>query len=197
MISGWIGTAQDVRLALRSLRTTPIVTSVALLSLALGMGANTAVFSVVNSLLLRPLPVRDADRLAVVSSGSSSGLEQYSYATFAAIRRHAQSFDGAIAWAGIGTMSLTREGSSEVVHDGFVSGDYFTTLGVPALIGRTITTADDEPGGGPNGPVAVISYALWQRSFGGALDVLGLQRTFVPEIEAATGSAPEWFEPGR
>ena len=171
--SAWIGTAQDVRLGLRSLRTTPIVTSVALLSLALGMGANTAVFSVVNSLLLRPLPVRDADRLAILSSGSSPGLQQYSYSTFDAIRRHARAFDGALAWAGLGKMSLIHDGSSEVVYDGFVSGDYFATLGVPALIGRTFTIADDQPGGGPQGPVAVISYPLWQRSFGGALDVVG------------------------
>ena len=118
----------------------------ALLSLALGMGANTAVFSVVNSLLLRPLPVRDADRLAIVSNGSSPGLQQYSYSTFDAIRRHAQAFDGAIAWAGLGKMSLTHDGASEIVYDGFVSGDYFTTLGVPALVGRTFTMADDQPG---------------------------------------------------
>ena len=155
--SGLIGTAQDVRLALRLLRTTPVSTSVALLSLALGMGANTAVFSIVNSLLLRPLPVIEADRLAIVSSGSSAGLQQYSYSTFDAIRSHAQAFDGALAWAGLGKMSLTHDASSDVVYDGFVSGDYFTTLGVPALIGRTFTMADDQPGGGPQGPVAIIS----------------------------------------
>src|SRR5262245_61441968 len=132
--SGWSGTAQDVRLALRSLLATPIVTSMALLSLALGMGANAAVFSVVNSLLLRPLPVKEADRLAIVSSGGSPALQQYSYSTFDAIRRHAPAFDGALAWAGLGKMSLAHGSGSEVVYDAFVSGDYFKTLGVPAAI---------------------------------------------------------------
>ncbi len=185
--------AGDVRLALRSLRSTPIVTTVALLSLALGMGANTAVFSVVNSLLLRSLPVRDADRLAIVSSGSSPALQQYSYSTFDAIRRHAPAFDGALAWAGLGTMSLTHDGSSEIVGDGFVSGDYFTTLGVPALVGRTFTVADDQPGGGPQGPVAVISYALWQRSFGGALDVVGRAVTIEKTPVTIVGVTPQGF----
>ena len=151
--------AHDVRLALRSLRATPVVTTMALLSLALGMGANTAVFAVVNSLVLRPLPVRNPDRLAIVSNGSSAALEQYGYATFDAIRREARAFDGALAWAGLGRMSLTHDGTSELVYDGFVSGDYFATLGVPALIGRTFTNDDDTPGGART-PVAMISYAL-------------------------------------
>jgi predicted permease len=188
----WSGTAQDVRLALRALLSTPIITSVALLSLALGMGANTAVFSVVNSLLLRPLPVRDPERLAIVSSGGSAALQQYSYATFNAIRRYAP-FDGALAWAGLGKMSLTHDGASEVVYDAFVSGDYFTTLGVAPLIGRTLTVADDQPGGGVNGPVAVISYALWQRSFGGTPDVVGRTVTIERTPVTIVGVAPQGF----
>jgi len=157
------------------------------------MGANTAVFSIVNSLLLRPLPVRDAGRLAIVSSGASPGLEQYGYATFDAIRRNGRAFDGALAWAGLGKMSLTHDASSEVVYDGFVSGDYFTTLGVPALAGRTFTMADDQPGGGPQGPVAVISYALWQRSFGGARDVVGRTVTIEKTPVTIVGVTPPTF----
>jgi predicted permease len=165
----------------------------ALLSLALGMGANTAVFSVVNSLLLRPLPVKEADRLAIVSNGESPSLQQHSYSTFDAIRRLAPGFDGALAWAGLGRMSLTHDGASEVVYDAFVSGDYFTTLGVATSIGRALTVADDRPGGGPDGPVTVISYALWQRSFGGAPDVIG--RTVVVEKTPVkiVGVAPRGF----
>lgn len=191
--SGWSGTAQDVRLAVRSLLATPIVTSMALLSLALGMGANTAVFSVVNSLLLRPLPVKDSDHLAIVSSGGLPAAQQYSYATFDAIRRHAPLFDGALAWAGLGKMSLTHGGASEVVYDAFVSGDYFTTLGVSALIGRTLTVADDRPGEGPDGPVTVISYALWQRSFGGTPDVIGRTVTIEKTPVTIVGVAPQGF----
>ena len=189
---GWSGTAQDVRLGLRGLLSTPIVTSVALLSLALGMGANTAVFSVVNSLLLRPLPVRDPDRLAIVSSGGSAALQQYSYATFDAIRRHAP-FEGALAWTGLGKMSLTHDGASEVIYDAFVSGDYFTTLGVAPLIGRMLAVADDQPGGGTHGPVAVISYALWQRSFGGSAAVVGRTVTIERTPVTVVGVAPQGF----
>src|SRR5580704_6751442 len=186
--------AQDVRLALRLLAATPIVTGAAVLSLALGMGANTAVFSVVNALVLRPLPVKDADRLAIVSSGSTApSLQQYSYSTFDAIRRHVPTLDGALAWAGLGKMTLSHDGSSEVVYDGFVSGDYYETLGVPALLGRTFTMADDQPGGGPMGPVAVISYGLWQRSFGGAADVVGRKVVIEKTPVTILGVTPQTF----
>jgi hypothetical protein len=108
----------------------------------------TAVFSVVNALVLRPLPVKDADRLAIVSSGSTApSLQQYSYSTFDAIRRQVPTLDGALAWAGLGKMTLSHDGSSEVVYDGFVSGDYYETLGVPTLLGRPFTMADDLWGG--------------------------------------------------
>jgi putative ABC transport system permease protein len=164
---------QDLRLAIRALCATPIVSGIAILSLALGIGANTAIFSLVNSLLLRSLPVAAPRRLAVVASGSSSNQQQYSYATFDQIRRRSEAFQGALAWAGLAKVSLTRAGETQTVDDAFVSGDYFTTLGVPALVGRTFTPSDDVRGGGPDGPVVMISYQLWQRRFGGATNVVG------------------------
>ncbi len=184
----------DLRLAIRAFRATPIVTGAAVLSLALGMGANTAVFSVVNALVLRPLPVKDPDRLAIVSSGATApSLQQYSYATAEAIRRNVPALGGVLAWAGLGKMTLTHDSSSEVISDGFVSGDYFETLGVRPLIGRTFTMADDQFGGGPIGPVAVISYGLWQRSFGGTPDVVGRTVTIEKTPVTIVGVTPQNF----
>src|SRR2546425_13338486 len=94
---------QDLRLAIRSLRATPIVTCVAVVSLALGIGANTAIFSLVNALLLRALPVREPGRLFLVSTAAGSSHRQFSYATFAHIRDQVDAFDGALgytAWCG-------------------------------------------------------------------------------------------------
>src|SRR5437867_2251759 len=157
---------QDLGLAVRALRATPVVTAVAILSVALGIGANTAIFSLVNSLLLRPLPVTDPQRLVMLSTGPELS-EQYGYTTFEQIRRHGVAFDGALAWSLGGKSILTYGDQTETVEHHFVSGDYFSTLGVRPLLGRNIAPADDVDGGGPDGPVIVISYGLWQRRFGG------------------------------
>src|SRR4051812_5705696 len=99
---------QDLRLAIRALRATPVVTTVAILSLALGIGANTAIFSLVNGLLLRPLPVKDPHRLVQVSTGREL-TEQFSYKLFEQIRQHGDSFDGALAWS-LGGKSILKAG---------------------------------------------------------------------------------------
>jgi len=165
---------QDLRLALRTLRATPIVTSVAVLSLALGIGANTAIFSLVNSLLLRSLPVADPQRLVSVSTGRAADFEpSFSYATFDQIRQHGQAFDGALAYSCCDRDTLTVGGEKQPVDQFFVSGDFFGTLGMTAAAGRLLTPTDDVSGGGPNGPTAVISYRLWQERFGGAAGVIG------------------------
>jgi putative ABC transport system permease protein len=171
---------QDLRLAIRALRATPIVTAVAILSLALGIGANTAIFSLVNSLLLRTLPIVEPQRLVAISSGTSinqGNTPAWTYAVWDQIRQRTQMFDGALAWSqGVGSttrFNLAQGGETEPVEGLFASGDFFTTLGVTALLGRTFTAADDVRGGGPDGPVAVISYGMWQRRFGGAATVVG------------------------
>ena len=161
----------DLRLAVRSLRATPVVTSVALLSLALGIGANTAIFSLVDSLVLRPLPVAEPARLAIVTGGGSPN-QAYPYPTWEEMRKHADAFDGMCAWWAT-RFDLAQGGEMQLVDGLYASGDFFTTLGVPPLLGRTLTAADDVRGGGPDGAVAVISYAFWQRHFGGAASVLG------------------------
>src|SRR5436190_17048761 len=166
----------DLRLAFRSLRATPVVSLVAALSLALGIGANTAIFSLVNGLLLRSLPVVEPDRLVIVNDAPSTfgsvGQTSWTYAIWDNIRQHSQAFDGAFAWSSP-RFNLAYGGEQQPVDGLYVTGDYFATLGVPALIGRTITAADDVRGGGKDGAVAVISYAFWQRQFGGAADAVG------------------------
>jgi putative ABC transport system permease protein len=172
---------QDLRVASRVLRAAPIVTGVAMLSLALGIGANTAIFSLVNSLLLRTLPVAEPERLVIVSTDTSASRRNtaaWNYTLWEEIRRRApQMFDGAVAWSAVGTedrLNLATAGGEVRPVDGvYVSGDFFTTLGVPALLGQTFTAADDERGNGPDAAVAVISYGMWQRRFGGAANIIG------------------------
>jgi putative ABC transport system permease protein len=172
---------QDLRVAVRVLRAAPIVTGIAILSLALGIGANTAIFSLVNSLLLRTLPVPEPERLVIMTTDASAGrrnTDAWNYGLWEEIRRRApQMFDGAVAWSATGTQDRlnlsTAGGEVQPVDSAYVSGDFFTTLGVPAFLGRTFTSADDVRGGGPDGPVAVISYGMWQRRFGGNASVIG------------------------
>ena len=169
---------QDLRVALRMLRAAPIVTGIAILSLALGIGANTAIFSLVNSLLLRTLPVAEPERLVLLSSATRTSTAAWNYTLWDEIRRRApQLFDGAVAWSGGDARDRlnlsTAGGDPQAVDGAYLSGDFFTTLGVPALLGRTFTAADDVRGGGPDGPVAVISYGMWQRRFGGDASVIG------------------------
>jgi putative ABC transport system permease protein len=186
---------QELRHAVRTLLATPVVTAVAVLSLGLGIGANTAIFSLVNGLLLRPLPVTDPERLVMVSTGPELN-EQYGYTTFEQIRRHGEPFDGALAWSLGGKSVLTSGSQSETVEHHFVSGDYFSTLGVRPLLGRAITPADDVTGGGPDGPVIVISYGLWQRLFGGEASVVGAKVIVDRAAATIVGVAPpEFFGP--
>jgi putative ABC transport system permease protein len=172
-----IDCVQDMRVALRVLRAAPIVTGVAILSLALGIGANTAIFSLVNSLLLRTLPVVEPQRLVTLSTDAArtAGLTAaWTYALWEDTQRRApQMFDGAVAWSDERLNLSTAGGEVQAVDGVFVSGDFFSTLGVPALIGRLFTARDDRQGGGPDGAVAVISYGMWQRRFGGDANVIG------------------------
>lgn len=167
---------QDLRLAIRSLRATPIVTAVAGLSLALGIGANTAIFSLVNSLVLRALPVVEPQRLATVTSGTSVTQDVWTYAAWEELQQRPQLFAGSIAWTRR-LFNLVPSGEVQLVEGLFVSGDFFRVLGVPAVRGRTFTAADDVRGGGPDGAVVVISYAFWQRQFGGASSAIGARLT--------------------
>jgi predicted permease len=161
----------DLRDALRALRATPVVSSVAILSLALGIGANTAIFSIVNALMLRSLPVREPQELVQLMTGPQRA--SWSNPLWEDLRdHHASLFDGAFAYS-TPRFNLARGGEAQFVNGMMASGGTFGVLGVPAIIGRTFSTAEDVPGGGKDGPVAVITYAFWQRQFGGAATVVG------------------------
>lgn len=159
----------DWRDAYRSLRATPIVTIVAILSLALGIGATAALFSILNSLVYKTLPVKDPQQLVVIDEGT------YTNPIWEQIRdRHV--FDQALAWSS-SRFNLADHGANDYVWGDYVSGSLFDVLGVHAVVGRTIMSTDDTHAGGTDGPVAVISYGLWQRRFGGSADAIGKSLT--------------------
>jgi putative ABC transport system permease protein len=165
----------DLRYALRMCARDRFLTAVAVLSLALAIGANTAIFSLLDSLLLRALPVQDPQRLVIVSSartGNMSVVGGFPYKVWSEMQRHADLFDGVLAWAPA-RFDLSAGGETQYVDGLWASGSYFSALGVPAIVGRTFTPEDDRRGGGPDGAVAVISYGFWQRRFGGDPQAIG------------------------
>ncbi len=157
----------DTRHAVRALGATPIITMVSVLSLALGIGANTALFSILNSLVIKQLPVRAPEQLVVIDR------THWPNPVWEQIReRQHDLFESAGAWSTT-QFNLAASGRVDPVNGAYVSGGLFHTLGVDATAGRTVTPADDVRGGGPDGLVAVISSRFWQSRFGGARDVLG------------------------
>lgn len=163
----------DTFYALRRLTQNPGFTAVALLSLALGIGANSALFSVANALLLRPLPFKDADRVAIMwnrSPGLNIEQDWFSLGQYLDIKLENRSFE-AVAIARDSSFNLTGGGGQpEYVEGARVSSSLFPLLGAQPVLGRVLESAEDEKGAAP---VVVLSYGFWQRRFGGARDVLG------------------------
>lgn len=177
----------DWRDGWRSLRTTPAVTSLAVLSLALGIGANSALFSIYNGLMLKSLPVAEADRLVLIDQDS------WTNPIWEEIRaRQDQIADGAFAWSAE-RFNLSTSGETDLVDGLFASGRIFDVLGVSAARGRTFTAVDDDRRGGPNGPVAVISHGFWQRRFSGADDAIGRTLTINRVPFTIVGVTPRGF----
>jgi predicted permease len=160
-----------LRYAARTMLQTPGFMLIAVLSLALGIGANTSIFSFVNAVLLKPLPVADPARLAYVFSGSrSQPYSVASYPDYVDFRDKNQVFTDLAASSGV-NVSLNDNDQPETISGLIVSGNYFDTLGVRAALGRTILREED---GTPNAnPVAVISHGLWQSRFAGERSVVG------------------------
>ena len=162
----------DIRFGLRQLRLNPTFTAVAVLSLALGIGANTAIFQLIDSIRLRGLPVGDPQQLAYLdfaknsarSGRWSSRSAVFTFAQWESLRKHQQAFSGVIAWSA-GRFNLAQGGKERMAEGLFVSGGFFNVLQVPAMIGRIFSAADDRPGCGA--PAAVISYQFWQSEFAG------------------------------
>jgi putative ABC transport system permease protein len=159
----------DVTYGVRWLRRSPGFAAAAILSLALGIGANTAIFSVIDTLMLRALPVREPDRLVQLLPGT--GRMSWTYPIWAEIRANGDQFGGVFAWSS-DRFDLSTGGAVEPANGLRVSGAFFDVLGLRPALGRFFMADDDARGGGRDGPVAVISYAFWQGHFGGVA-VLG------------------------
>src|SRR5262249_22204932 len=158
---------QDLRYGARMLAKSPGFTVVAALSLALGIGANTAIFSLMDAVLLRTLPVQHPERLVLVNTAQTARLEnQYSYPVYEQFRDQQQSFAGVFAYGFVDRWNIKINGTGaqddvEQAEGTLVSGSFFSALGVKPSVGRVFTMEDDRAPGAH--PVAVISHRYWQR----------------------------------
>ena len=180
----------DLRYGLRLLRTSPGFTAAVVVSLALGIGANTALFSVVDCVLLRPLPYPDSERLySLWSKPPKGGITNISPANFLDFRARSQSFDY-MAGAGLAEVNVSVHGAAERMVGIRVTADFFRTLGVQPAMGRDLTADDDRPGA-PR--VAILSYASFQRRFGADRRLLGQPLTVDGEPCTLIGVLPPSF----
>jgi putative ABC transport system permease protein len=162
---------QDLRYAVRMLGKNPGFALTAVLTLGLGLGANTAIFSLINTALLRPLPVERPDRLVTLNDGTYRGmLPAFSYPNYKDFRDRNDVFSGFMGYR-FAQLSLSHDGVNERLWGFLVTGNYFETLGVKAALGRVISAEDDRLPGAH--PVAVISYKCWRQRFGGEAGVIG------------------------
>jgi predicted permease len=184
---------QDVRYGVRMLAKRPAFTAVAIVTLALGIGANTAIFSLIDAVMLRSLPVRDPSRLVLLrwtahETPSNGDLEtstfgdcehgddknpsgcSFPYPFFELIRSEREAFSGATAFAGPAQLVLSGTGPARMVRGELISGEYFSTLGVKTIVGRTIGANDDSLSASP---AVVLSYDFWQSAFGGDRAAVG------------------------
>jgi predicted permease len=184
---------EDIRYALRQLKRSPGFTTVALLTLALGIGANTAIFTVIDATLLRPLAYKEPDRLVTVEHhypSLSDLLAPVSVAGFLAYQKKTESFESAAVEQGWAP-SLTGHGDPERMRGSQVTGDYFTVYGVSAELGRVLRA--DEATAGHEKEV-VLSHGLWQRNFGGDKGILGQRVLLDGESYEIVGVMPPGFK---
>jgi predicted permease len=201
---------QDLRYGLHLLLKNPGFTAIAVLTLALGIGANTALFSVVDAVLLRKLPVKDPDQLVLFNSisnrefspGGHNGSNQldkvtglmtrssFPYQTFQRMREARGALTDVVAFGSV-SVNVNAEGQADVAHGQAVSGNYFDVLGVPAFLGRTIKESDDSAGATP---VAVISHRYWRNRFGQEREILGKQINLNSVAFTVAGVLPPGFE---
>jgi len=187
----WEQLGQDIRYGWRTMNANRLFTSMAVISLALGIGANTAIYSFVDAIMLRALPVRHAEQLAIVNwrakggisavvdshsgsnyrePGGSTTSPDYPYPAFESLRDHNQVFSNLFGYAGAGRLNLMVDGQAELGEGEYVTGGYFAGLGVRPALGRLIGPEDDKP---VAAPVVTITYGLWQRRFAGKDEALG------------------------
>ncbi len=191
---------QDLRYGFRMLLKNKMFTLVATLSLALGIGANTAIFSLINAVMLRTLPVKDAQELTlfsiVQSQGPQGGGYHFNYPLYEMFRDGNQSFTGVLCGSGAGRARLMVNepgagGAVETAQHERVSGNFFSVLGINAVVGRTLIEADDDPANAQ--PVAVISFEFWKRRFGLDPGVVGRKVAINDRPLVIVGVAPPGF----
>jgi len=192
----------NLRYAIRQFRHAPVFTAAAILTLALGIGGTTAIFSLIHAVMLRSLPVSDAGMLYRVGEGDECCVEggtqdtwgMFSFPLFERLKKETPEFEEVTAFqAGRGRMSVRRQGAennARPLHSEYVDGHYFSTLGVGAFYGRVFTPEDDRPGAAP---VVVLSHRLWQTVYGSDPSIVG--SSFVVEGQPFTvaGVAPAGF----
>jgi len=182
---------QDIRYGARMLLKNPGITFVVILALALGIGANTAIFSVVDAVLLRPLPYPESDRLVFLNETSKSMDDiSISYPNFTDWRNQNQVFEK-IGVFNRGSYNLTGSGEAERIVTAQASADLFAALRVNPMLGRLYSNEEDKPGGPP---VVVLSYALWQRRFGGDAGVVNKPITLNGKSYTVIGIMPQDFQ---
>ncbi len=178
---------QDLRYGVRTLLKSPGFTLVAVVALALGIGANSAMFGIVNAVLLRPIPYPEPDRLLkVYTSTANFKRSSVSYPNFLDWRLRSRSFDGMAAYR-TDNFNLTGQANPERLRGEMVSATLFEVLGVRPLIGRTFTDAEDQRGAAP---VAVLTASLWNSRFGGSPSVLGTSITLNDKLYTVVGVVP-------
>jgi len=196
---------QDLRYGIRILLKKPGFTLIAILSLALGIGANTAIFSLLDTLMLRSLPVQRPEQLVLFGNAESQGVtngfpreswDLFSYPFYRDVQQHNEVFSGvasllSIPWTVHGTVNSNGPGEIEKLQVQLVSGTYFPVLGVNAQLGRVLTDADDQNEGGH--PVAVVSHAWWSRRFNNDSSAIGKTITIDQIAYTIVGVAPKEF----
>lgn len=183
---------RDLKFAFRQLRQTPIVSGVALLSLALGIGANVAIFTLVNALILKSLPIHEPERLVQIQltdTNPRNHTTSFTNPQWEYLRDHQDIFTGVTA-VGYARFNLNATGESRMVPGLYTSGRFFDTLGLMPIIGRGFT-ADDDRRGSP--PIAIVSYGFWQREFGADRGVLGRTVSLDGHAFTIIGVTPQDF----
>lgn len=189
----------DLLFALRQLWKSPGFTFVAIFTLALGIGANTAIFSVVNAVLLKPLPFPQPEQLVGIGSvdnrevRTSGGLDSISFPDFVDLRAQNRTLANVAVYHDR-TFALTGAGEAQSVRGQRVSGEFFEVLGVKPALGRTFTRAEEAGGGGPDGLTIVLSYEFWQRQFRGEANVIGQVLMLDGQPHTVVGVMPARFQ---
>jgi predicted permease len=182
---------QDIQYGLRTLRKNPGFTAVAILTLALGIGANTAIFSLVDSFLLRPLPVKDPQQITTLAYQLEGGqlINNFSVPDYRDIRDQTGNvFSGLITYQ-IDLDGLSVNGKADRIITSYVAGNFFTTLGIKPALGRFILPSEEET----TSPVLVLGYSYWMTRFGGDPGILGAKVSINGRPMTVVGVAPEGF----